>query len=90
MEKAGMEPPPIDENEFGAPDEDIAAVVDCRRYAQQKMDALKAHVSQAGNIFFIHFPMEVFSEVFGDEAFVRERPAWDGGPPVDDLFAGLR
>jgi hypothetical protein len=47
-------------------------------------------VSQAGNIFFIHFPMEVFSEVFGEEAFVRERPAWDGGPPVDDLFAGLR
>jgi LmbE family N-acetylglucosaminyl deacetylase len=90
MEKAGMEPPPIDENEFGAPDEDIAAVVDCREYAQQKMDALKAHVSQAGNIFFIHFPMEVFAEVFGEEAFVRERPAWDGGPPVDDLFAGLR
>ena len=90
MEKAGMEPPQIDETEFGAPDEDIAAVVDCSAQAQQKMDALKAHVSQAANIFFIHFPIEVFTQVFGEEAFVRARPAWEGGSPVTDLFAGLR
>jgi LmbE family N-acetylglucosaminyl deacetylase len=90
MEQAGMEPPPIDESSFGAPDEDVAAVVDCKAQAQQKMDALKAHVSQAGNIFFLHFPMEVFTEVFGEEAFVRANPAWSGGEVETDLFAGLR
>jgi len=91
MEAAGMEAPPIDESEFGALDEDIAAVVDCTAYAQQKMDSLKAHVSQAGNIFFIHFPMDVFTEAFGREAFVRHSPAWTpGSPQVDDLFEGLR
>ncbi|MCU1601788.1 MAG: LmbE family protein [Frankiales bacterium] len=91
MQAAGMEPPPFDENEFGSPDEDIAAVIDATEFAQQKMDALKAHVSQAGNIFFIHFPMDVFTEAFGREAFVRHFPAWaPGEPQVDDLFAGLR
>ncbi|MFN2537669.1 MAG: PIG-L family deacetylase [Mycobacteriales bacterium] len=90
LEKAGMEPPPIDETEFGSPDEDVAAVIDCKEQAAQKMAALKAHVSQAANIFFIHFPMEVFSEVFGEEAFVRQHPAWTGGEPETDLFAGLR
>jgi LmbE family N-acetylglucosaminyl deacetylase len=90
MEQAGMEPPPIDEAQFGSVDEDIAAVIDCTAQAQQKMDALKAHVSQAANIFFIHFPMEVFSRVFGEEAFVRASPTWAGGPAETDLFAGLR
>jgi LmbE family N-acetylglucosaminyl deacetylase len=91
MEAAGMEAPALDESEFGALDEDIAAVVDCTAYAQQKMDSLKAHVSQAGNIFFIHFPMEVFTEAFGREAFVRHSPAWTPGEPqTDDLFDGLR
>ena len=90
MEKAGMEPPALDENEFGSADEDVAALIDCKAQAEQKMNALKAHISQAGNIFFIHFPMEVFAEVFGEEAFVRERPAWTRGEVETDLFAGLR
>jgi LmbE family N-acetylglucosaminyl deacetylase len=90
MEAAGMEAPPIDESEFGSPDEDIAAIVDCTDVAQQKMDALKAHLSQAGNIFFIHFPMEIFTEAFGKEAFVRHTPPWTGQQPDTDLFAGLR
>jgi hypothetical protein len=34
--------------------------------------------------------MDVFTEVFGEEAFVRERPAWSGGAVVTDLFEGLR
>jgi LmbE family N-acetylglucosaminyl deacetylase len=89
LEKAGMERPPIDESSFGSADEDIAAVVDCEAYAQQKMDSLKAHVSQAANIFFLHFPMDVFTQVFSSEAFVRERPAWTGGEPDTDLFAGV-
>ena len=44
----------------------------------------------SGNIFFIHFPQDVFTEVFGEEAFVRVNPPWTGGEVEDDLFAGLR
>jgi LmbE family N-acetylglucosaminyl deacetylase len=90
LSAAGMPAPALEESDFGSADEDIAAVVDCTAFAPQKMAALKAHVSQAGNIFFIHFPMDVFTEAFGKEAFVRHQPPWTGGAPDEDLFAGLR
>ena len=85
----GVELPPM-EDDFGSPDEDIAATIDCTPYAQQKFASLAAHVSQAENIFFLKFPMDVFTSVFGTEEFVRERPAWTGGDGETDLFAGLR
>jgi len=90
MVDAGMEPPTFDEDRFGALDEDIAASVDCRAYAQTKLAAVRAHATQHDNLFFLRFPPESFAEMFGTEEFVRG----DGAPrvptPDDDLFAGLR
>jgi LmbE family N-acetylglucosaminyl deacetylase len=75
---------------FTSDDDDIAAVIDCARYADRKLAALGAHKSQADNVFFLRLPEEVFRQFFGIESFVRW---WDrtGHPaPEKDLFAGLR
>ncbi len=90
MREMGVEPPDLDESSFGSPDEDIAAEIDCREHCEAKRASLAAHVSQAENIFFLKFPVEVFREVFGVEHFTRERPAWTGGDPLTDLLDGLR
>jgi LmbE family N-acetylglucosaminyl deacetylase len=91
MVELGVEPPQIDEGEFGVPDEMIAASVDCRAFAAQKRAALAAHASQHENLFFLRFPEAVFAEVFGVEEFVRARPAaTPGARPETDLFAALR
>jgi LmbE family N-acetylglucosaminyl deacetylase len=92
MLELGMEPPEIDTERMGAPDEMVAAMVDCRAHAAQKRAALTAHSSQADNLFFLRFPEDVFVEMFGIESFVRARPEWRPGidPVADDLFAGLR
>jgi hypothetical protein len=34
--------------------------------------------------------MELFTDMFGVEAFVRAVPSWTGGPVSADLFEGLR
>jgi LmbE family N-acetylglucosaminyl deacetylase len=90
LEAAGIELPDIDESDFGAPDEDIGATIDCREHAPAKRAALAAHVSQAENIFFLQIPMEAFTEAFGVEEFIRVRPPRDGAAPETDLFSGLR
>jgi LmbE family N-acetylglucosaminyl deacetylase len=89
MLQMGMEPPDFDEEHFGSPDEMIAASIDCRAYTQQKRAALTAHASQSDNLFFLRFPPEAFTQVFGIEEFVRARPT-EGPVPEDDLFTGLR
>jgi LmbE family N-acetylglucosaminyl deacetylase len=89
MISAGLEPPDIDESNFGSPDEDIAASIDCRAYADAKLAAVRAHASQSENLFFLRFPRSDFVEMFGIEEFVRG----DGvrvAAPDGDLFAGLR
>ena len=91
MAELGVEPPQIDESKFGVPDEMIGASVDCRAFAAQKRAALEEHASQGDNLFFLRFPPESFSEVFGVEEFVRVRPPRSVGDAVeDDLFAGIR
>jgi LmbE family N-acetylglucosaminyl deacetylase len=90
MVKSGVELPDVDENEFGTPDEDIAAAIDCRSYAATKQAALRAHASQGDNIFFLRFDLSEFAEMFGMEEFRRARGPAIGPPLEDDLFAGLR
>ena len=85
---SGVELPDVDESKFGSPDEDIAAVIDCRDQARAKLAALGAHASQAENVFFLRFSLEDFTDMFGTEDFVR--PAGRVLPPRDDLFAGWR
>ena len=90
MEAAGVELPPVDEDErFGVADEEVAVSVDVRAHVDRKLDAVRAHASQGENLFFLRLPQEVFTELFGTEEFVRG----DGtrvAVPDDDLFAGLR
>ena len=90
MAQAGVEPPDIDENRFGSPDEDIAAAIDCRAYASTKRAALGAHASQREHVFVLRFPFSDFTDLFGIEEFVRARDPTGTPTPETDLFAGLR
>ena len=88
--EAGVELPDVDEGAFGSPDEEIAASIDCREQAGAKLAALRAHESQAENVFFLRFPLADFTEMFGTEEFVRAGETTRTAPVMDDLFAGLR
>ncbi len=90
MAEAGVEPPEIDEERFGSPDEDISATLDCRSFAAAKLGALRAHASQGENIFFTQFELEEFTEMFCIEEFIRVRDHTGSPIPENDLFAGLR
>jgi LmbE family N-acetylglucosaminyl deacetylase len=85
-EHAGPEQgPPI-----GLPDEEITTWVDTSAFGDQKFDALAAHASQSENIFFLRLGRERFTELMGQETFVRVHDTTGAPTPEDDLFAGLR
>ena len=89
MIQAGLELPDIDEDNFGAPDDQIAATIDCRDHAAAKLAAVRAHASQEENLFFLRLPAADFVDAFGTEEFVRARDPANGPTPEDDLFAGV-
>jgi LmbE family N-acetylglucosaminyl deacetylase len=89
LEQVGVELPSFDAD-FGAPDEAIAASIDCHEYAGAKRRALQAHASQDDNLFFLRLPEELFAETFGTEEFVRGDSGLRPAEPETDLFAGLR
>ncbi|MGO9558306.1 MAG: PIG-L family deacetylase [Acidimicrobiales bacterium] len=91
LRTAGFEPPPeaADALDFGAPDEMIAARMDCSEFAERKFQALEAHGSQADNAFFLRLGVEVFAQVFGTESFVRARDVTGAPVPEADLFDGV-
>ena len=88
--QTGVELPAVDPDRFGSADEDVAATIDCRPWADAKRAALAAHASQSDNIFFLRYPPEVFAEMFGTEEFIRLRDSTGTPTPESDLFAGLR
>jgi LmbE family N-acetylglucosaminyl deacetylase len=90
MIQAGIEPPDLDEERFGSPDDMIAATIDCRDHAGAKLEAVRAHSSQEENLFFLRFPAADFVEMFGIEEFVRARDPANGPTPEQDLFSGVR
>ena len=83
-------PSEFEDAPFGTPDDEIGAVVDCSAYAAAKFASLSAHSSQAENIFFLSLGVQVFSEVFSKEAFVRARDRTQRSGVEDDLFSGIR
>ena len=87
---AEMPEPVADDVEFGTPDELVTTFVDCTAYADRKYDSLRAHASQAENIFFLNMGRELFATVFGREMFVRALDRTGTPVPEDDLFVGLR
>jgi LmbE family N-acetylglucosaminyl deacetylase len=92
MRSRGIEVPDVVEEDpdFGTPDELITTVVDCTPYGDQKYSALAAHASQSDNVFLLNMGRELFTEVMGNEAFVRVHDRTGAAVPEDDLFAGLR
>jgi LmbE family N-acetylglucosaminyl deacetylase len=90
LTEAGIEPPTFDSENFGSPDEDVVATVDCEAYAEAKRRALAAHSSQTDNSFFLELPEDVFVDTFATEEFIRLRDPVSSPPPESDLFAGYR
>lgn len=90
MKRLGIDPPDVDEERFGAPDDQIAATIDCREYGRAKLQAVRAHASQSENLFFLRFSDEEFINTFAIEEFVLGRGSAEWDIPADDLFVGLR
>jgi LmbE family N-acetylglucosaminyl deacetylase len=68
----------------------ITTTVNVSTVAEAKWAALAAHASQLDESWWLRFPPELFSEVFGHETFIRARDTTGVSLPEDDLFAGLR
>jgi LmbE family N-acetylglucosaminyl deacetylase len=87
---AGMEPfnPEDPFAPRGVPDDTIAIRVDCTSVVPKKVEALRAHRTQAEEIESI--PEEAHELVFGQEAFVQAwTPRQPGDPVLSDIFEGL-
>jgi len=68
----------------------ITTTVDVSAVAGRKRAALAAHASQLDESLWVRFPPEAFSEVFGEETFIKSSDRTGFPVPEDDLFAGLR
>jgi LmbE family N-acetylglucosaminyl deacetylase len=89
--EAGLELPPEDgAQEWGTPDEEIDAWVDCSFVVEKKRAALGAHASQTDSSFFMKIAPERFDRLFSTEAYVRHFDRTGTPVPESDLFAGLR
>ncbi|GAA0896735.1 N-acetyl-1-D-myo-inositol-2-amino-2-deoxy-alpha-D -glucopyranoside deacetylase [Virgisporangium ochraceum] len=84
----------VDDLPFGTPDELIAACVDGREFAEQKVTAVRAHASQIPDNYWMlsvagNFGAEFMGMEFYQLAAGRRGPG--GGPNrwESDLFAGL-
>ncbi len=73
LKEGGMDPPPEAEEatNFGTPDDEVGAHIDCTSVVDRKFEALAAHGSQTDNSFFLNLGPAVFREVFSRESFVR-------------------
>jgi LmbE family N-acetylglucosaminyl deacetylase len=73
---------------FGMPDDVITTRVDVRPWAERKLDAMRAHETQVGDLApFLAMPVEVFRETMGTEFFIRRGVSPDHRD--DDIFAGI-
>ena len=79
---------PLDD--FGTPDEEVSAWLDCSAVVEKKRAALAAHASQLESTFFMKLSPERFASMFGTEAYVRHLDTTGSATPESDLFAGLR
>jgi LmbE family N-acetylglucosaminyl deacetylase len=64
---------------MGEPSERITTELDVRRWMGTKRAAMRAHASQISEeSFFLAMPDDLFAQVWGQEWFIRVRPAPDG------------
>lgn len=97
LEEQGVELPPRPEPDpemierMQAMEAKITTSVDVGAFVERKLTALRAHVSQIGEMHWgSRIPDEAFREVMGVEHFVRVFDSSNAPLPEDDLFAGLR
>jgi LmbE family N-acetylglucosaminyl deacetylase len=76
--------------DFGTPDDEIAAWIDCSGWVEAQFRALGAHASQPDNQIFLRLGLERFSTMFSVECFVRAYDSTGAPVPERDLFAGIR
>ena len=75
---------------MGTADEQVTCTVDVRPYLDDKLRALKAHVSQlAESSFFLNIPADMEAAAFGQEWFMRLRSDVEVPRGEDDVFTGL-
>jgi len=77
-------------SDFGTPDDEISAYVDCSAFVTAQFAALGAHASQPDNAVFLRVGVERFAAMFATQCFVRAFDTTGAGVPESDLFAGLR
>jgi mycothiol S-conjugate amidase len=69
----------------------ITTRVPCADYFERRDQALLAHATQIDpNGFWFSIPLAIQRDVWPTEDFELARSLVDGGPPEDDLFAGVR
>jgi LmbE family N-acetylglucosaminyl deacetylase len=68
----------------------VTTVVDIDPFVELKRRALGTHASQIEESWWSKLPFEAYSEIFGQESFIRAFDTTDASVPEDDLFAGLR
>jgi N-acetyl-1-D-myo-inositol-2-amino-2-deoxy-alpha-D-glucopyranoside deacetylase len=74
----------------GIPDEEITTRVDVRRWAERKLEAFRAHVTQSGVLpEMVTKQGQIFEMAFGTEWYVLARGALGEPRPERDLFAGI-
>jgi LmbE family N-acetylglucosaminyl deacetylase len=74
----------------GTPDEDVTSKVDVSRWAQRKLQAFRAHVTQSGVLPEIVTKQDqIFEMAFGTEWFVLARGGLGEAKPEHDLFVGV-
>jgi N-acetyl-1-D-myo-inositol-2-amino-2-deoxy-alpha-D-glucopyranoside deacetylase len=73
----------------GVPDDTIAVRVDCRRVSDVKLEALRAHRTQQGELDSL--PEDLLPEMLGRETFVQAWPPVtdSSGPSLSSVFEGL-
>ncbi|HUP84471.1 MAG TPA: PIG-L family deacetylase [Acidimicrobiales bacterium] len=84
------EPSPETIERMNAIEARITTEIDVSSVVDRKRSALAAHASQLDESWWLKFPAELFSEVFGVETFIRHFDRTGAPVPEDDLFAGLR
>lgn len=77
-------------SDFGTPEEEISASIDCSAFVEARFAVLGAHASQQDNAVFLRLGIERFTTMFSTECLVRAFDTTGAAVPEPDLFAGLR
>lgn len=96
LAELGVEFPPLPQpsperlEQMARLEEQITTTVDVRAVADRKREALAAHGSQLDESWWSKIPPDLWSDIFGEESFIRVHDTTGAGVPETDLFAGLR